>query len=432
MKKIAVNTLGCKNNQIESSIIKEDFISIGYDVVDFNDVADIYIINTCSVTEKSDKTAKYFIRQAKRANPEAKIIVTGCYAQVAAQELEKLGDVNLVLGNVEKHKMLDYIKYLKEDNKVHVRDIMEHQVFDFDKFASHSGRTRSFLKIQDGCNNRCTYCIIPYARGKSRSNKPENIINEINSLTAKGFKEIVITGIHLGQWGLDFESGHSLYDLIKEIEKINDLKRYRIGSLNPTEFDDELINVLAGSEKFCRHLHISLQSANNDILNAMQRGYTVEMYTDLIHKLKENMPDLAIGCDIIVGFPGETDEMFEQTYEHLKQLPISYLHVFSYSRRKGTPAYDMSNQVPHEVKKQRNKILTELAAQKGSEFKQSFIDKEMEILIEKSRDKATGRLKGLTGNYISVLIDAKDDLINEVVKVKITDISGDNLVGEII
>ncbi len=432
MKKIAVNTLGCKNNQIESSIIKEDFTSIGYEVVGFSDVADIYIINTCSVTEKSDKTAKYFIRQAKRANPKAKIIVTGCYAQVAAQELEQIDYVDLVLGNVEKHKMLDYLKYIEQENKVHVRDIMEHRVFDFDKFASHSGRTRSFLKIQDGCNNRCTYCIIPYARGKSRSNKPENIISEINNLTAKGFKEVVITGIHLGQWGLDFEPGQSLYNLINKIETINNLKRYRIGSLNPTEFDDELINTLANSEKLCRHLHISLQSANNDILKAMQRGYSVEMYIDLIHKLKAIMPDLAIGCDIIVGFPGETDDMFEQTYENLKQLPISYLHVFSYSRRKGTPAYDMPNQVPHKAKKQRNKILTELAAQKSMDFKQGFINKEMEILIEKSRDKSTGWLKGLTGNYITVLLDAQSDLINETVKVKIIDVSGDNLISQVV
>ncbi len=432
MKKIAVNTLGCKNNQIESSIIKEDFTSIGYEIVDFSEAADIYIINTCSVTEKSDKTSKYFIRQAKRINPKAKIIVTGCYAQIAAQELEEIDDVNLVLGNVEKHNILDYIKYFYGDSKVHVRDIMKHRVFDFDKFASHLGRTRSFLKIQDGCNNRCTYCIIPYARGKSRSNKPENIINEINSLTNKGFKEIVITGIHLGQWGLDFAPKVFLYNLINKVEKINNLKRYRIGSLNPTEFDDELINTFTNSEKFCRHLHISLQSANNEILKAMQRDYNVEKYTALIYKLKEKMPDLAIGCDIIVGFPGETDDMFNQTYENLKQLPISYLHVFSYSQRKGTPAYDMPNQVPHKVKKQRNKILTELATQKGKSFKQSFINKEMEILIEKSRDKATGMLKGLTGNYITVLIDSQSNLTNEIVKVKIIDISGDNLIAKII
>ena len=420
MKKVAIHTLGCKANQLESSIMADDLLKAGYEIVKFKEIADIYIINSCTVTGKSDSESRYAIRQAKRRNGSAKIIITGCYAQIAAQELTSMPEIDLIIGNSEKQNLITLINNLETSEKVIVSDIMQETEFKDKIVHSSSGRARANIKIQEGCNFRCSYCVIPYARGKSRSNILENVINQVKEIAGMGYNEVVLSGIHLGQWGLDLTPKSSLSNLLKEIEKIEDLQRYRLSSIDPMEFNDELIETLINSKKFCHHLHISLQSANNEILKAMKRRYSVEYYSNLINKLVKNMPDLAIGSDIIVGFPGETDEYFNDTYENLKILPISYIHIFSYSKRKGTPASLMDNQVSEHIKKERNAKLQELARAKNVQFMNGQLSAEVEILVEHSRDKKTGKLKGLTGNYISVLIDGSDELKGKLVKVRAT------------
>lgn len=436
MKKVAINTLGCKANQLESSIIGDDFLKNGYELVKFDQVADIYVINTCTVTAKSDSTSRYHIRQAKRTNPNAKIVVTGCYAQIAAEEVSLLQDVDLVVGNTEKQNIVEYITNSgildTQGCKVLVSDIMQENSFKDKKVHSSLGRTRANIKIQDGCNFRCSYCIIPYARGKSRSNKLENVIDQINQIVEDGFKEIILSGIHLGQWGLDFSPAKTLVDLIRAIEKIDKLERFRISSIDPLEFDDNLINALVESKKFCKHLHISLQSADNEILSAMRRRYTVEYYSELINKLHEKIPGISIGSDIIVGFPGESDNHFKNTYENLKKLPITYIHVFTYSKRKGTPAAVMPEQVPENIKKERNSLLTSLAKQKNIEFRKSFLGQKLKVLIEIVRDKKTGLLKGISDNYIHILIDASDDFKNKILDVEIVEVNEESTFGKIV
>ena len=423
MKKVAIQTLGCRTNQLESSIIADKFIENGWQVVNFSSKADIYVINTCTVTGKSDNSSRYFIRKAKKTNPEAKIIVTGCYAQVAPEELAKIEDVDFVLGNTEKLDLADLIVnngfLTKNNGKIYVSDIMKENKFKDKTVLSASGRVRANIKIQDGCNYRCTYCIIPYARGKSRSSELPDIINRIKEIINRGFNEIVLSGIHLGQWGLDFNPQNKLINLLREIENIPGFNRYRLSSMDPMEFDNKLIDFLTNSEKFCRHLHISLQSGNNEILKRMHRRYTVEKYSELINNFVEKIPFINIGSDIIVGFPGETEEYFENTYQNLKKLPISYIHVFTYSKRKGTPAASMPEQVDEKIKKQRNARLQQLAKAKNFAFRQKLIGNEFEIIVENTRDRKTGLLKGMTDNFIPVLTEGSDELKNQLVKVRI-------------
>ncbi len=368
------------------------------------------------------------MRKAKNTNPQAKIVLTGCYAQISAK---KIKNVDLVLGNTEKLHLIDYINDLQSE-KVFVSDIMNQKDFVDIVTTSSSGRTRANIKIQDGCDNRCSYCIIPFARGKSRSRKTFGIIDEINNLVQKGYKEIVLTGIHLGQWGLDFEEHKSLIDLLIEIEKINALKRYRIGSLNPLELSDDLIEFLSSSNKFCNHFHISLQSVNDEILKAMNRKYTVKQIFELCEKIVTKFPQAAIGGDIIVGFPTETEEQFNETFENIKKLPLNYLHVFPYSLREGTKAAGMSPQLVDNVKQQRAKKLKALVSKKKTDFKKQITGSILSVLIEQSRDKQTGFLKGISKNYQQVLVDGEDKLKNTIVKVKIEEILAENLKGIII
>ena len=335
MKKAAVHTLGCRTNQLESSIISGELEKSGFSIVKFNEIADLYVINSCTVTLKSDSESRYAIRQAKRRNLNAKIVITGCYAQSAKDELVNMPELDLVVGNVEKKEIVNIIiKNLFSESscqKIFVSDMADETDFGDKVIGSAQGRARANIKIQDGCNFKCSYCIIPSVRGKSRSNSLSNIICGVNEFVKNGFQEIVISGIHLGQWGMDLNPPNDLSSLLKEIEKIDELKRYRLSSIDPMEFSDELINTLVSSAKFCHHLHISLQSGCNKVLKAMKRRYSVEFYTDLIYKLNENIKNLAVGSDIIVGFPGETEDDFIETYNNLKALPLSYIHVFSYS-----------------------------------------------------------------------------------------------------
>ncbi|MEI7473159.1 MAG: tRNA (N(6)-L-threonylcarbamoyladenosine(37)-C(2))-methylthiotransferase MtaB [bacterium] len=430
MKKVAINTLGCKTNQLESSMIVENFVEYGFEVVKFSEHADIYIINSCSVTAKSDNDSKYFVRQAKRKNPQATIVITGCYAQVSAEEASKIEDVDFVIGNTEKQNIAEIV--LNKKDKVSVSNIMDETEFKGKKVYSASGRTRAVMKIQDGCNNRCSYCIIPYARGKSRSNNLDNIIEQVKELTDKGFTEIMLSGIHIGLWGADLEPKVSMLDLCKELEKIENLKRYRLGSLYPTEITDEMIEIFVNSEKFCRHLHISLQSADNSVLKAMGRNYPIETYINLVKKLVKLMPDIAVGSDIIVGFPGETHEMFENTCKNLQNLPISYLHVFPYSKRKGTPAAEMPNQINENEKKLRAETLKKIALEKNSIFKHNQLNKIFNVIVEKNRDKSTNKLKGITDNYLTVLFEGDDSLQGSLVSIQTSDIIDNQLHGKLL
>jgi len=418
MNKVAIHTLGCRANQHESSIIADKFVELGWEVVDFNEQADVYVINTCTVTAKSDTTSRYFIRKAKKNNPQAKVVVTGCYAQIEPLEVARVEGVDFVVGNIEKTDIAKLINSEISD-KIAVADIMQESEFRDKTVLSASGRARATIKIQDGCNYRCAYCIIPFARGKSRSNKPENVIKQVREITEKGYSEIVLSGIHLGQWGLDLQPKTTLAELLKEFEKIETLKRYRLSSLDPMEFDAELVDTLINSKKFCRHLHISLQSGSNKILKAMKRRYSVEHYTELINNLVDRIPLINIGTDIIVGFPGETDVDFEDTYNNLLKLPIGYIHVFSYSKRKGTAAEQMYGQVGENTKKLRNSRLQTLALEKRLEFRKKLIGAEFKIVVENQRDKSTGLLKGITDNYVSVDIKGGDELMNKLLMVRI-------------
>ncbi|HSA05901.1 MAG TPA: tRNA (N(6)-L-threonylcarbamoyladenosine(37)-C(2))-methylthiotransferase MtaB [Candidatus Gastranaerophilales bacterium] len=424
MKKVALQTLGCRANQLESSIIIDKFLKLGWEVVNFNSFADIYIINTCTVTGKSDNSSLSFVRKAKKINPAAKIIIAGCYPQVAAEEIAKIQDIDLVIGNAEKLNLPELLEkhdvFNENSGKIYVSDIMKEEKFRDETVLSASGRVRANIKIQDGCNYRCSYCIIPYARGKSRSKELYGTIEQIKQITDKGFKEIVLSGIHLGQWGLDLNPQKTLLTLLEEIEKISELKRFRLSSLDPMELNEEMITFLANSEKFCRHLHISLQSGNNEVLKRMNRRYTVEYYSELINSLVEKIPFINIGSDIIVGFPGETDANFENTYENLKKLSIGYIHIFPHSKRKNTPAAIMRDQVDEKVKKYRAARLKALAAEKSLEFREKLVGNEFEIIVENTRDKNTGLLKGMTDNFISTLIAGDNELKNQLVRVKIT------------
>lgn len=417
MKKFAIHTLGCKTNQLESTMISQLLLDNSYEQVGFDEIADFYIINSCTVTNNADSDTLYYIRRAKNHNPDAKIILTGCYAQLNPSCV----GADVVLGNNHKFEILNYLN----STIVAVDDIMSVKEFCDPKVFVNQGRTRANIKIQDGCNNRCSYCTIPYARGNSRSNSVENIISEINSYIKNDYKEIVFTGIHIGQWGRDFEEKQTLLDLLKQIEKIPNLPRYRLGSLEPPEITDEMIDFLSKSEKFAHHLHISLQNANDEILSLMKRKYTSKQVLDIMTKLKNKMPDISLGCDIIAGFPTETDEQFENCLLNIKAMPFSYMHVFPYSIRKGTPAALME-QVDEETKKMRAKKLRQVALEKKQEYLQSFLGKELEVLVEKSFSK-DGFLKGTSSNYISVITNYKDGMQNQIKKIVPSKIEGTSL-----
>lgn len=432
MKKIAITTLGCRANQLESSILSDSLKEYGFEVVNFKEIADFYIVNSCTVTEKSDKESRYFARQAKARNPNAKVILTGCYAQVSAEDALKFDEIDYVFGNTEKENIPAFLDSLDQnEEKVFVSDIMSQNLFRAKKVYSASGRTRAIIKVQDGCNFRCSYCIIPYARGKSRSNSVENVIEQAKIIVEKGFKELVLSGIHLGQWGLDLTPQSSLAAMIKELEKVDGLDRIRISSIDPQEFTEEFIDLFVKSTKLCRHLHISLQSGNNDVLKNMRRRYSVEFYSELIKNLSSKIPDLAVGSDIIVGFPGETDEQFEDTCKNLESLPISYIHVFSYSRRKGTPAADMLDQVPEHIKKMRSEKLKSIASKKHDEFVNAQIGKTYKILVERTRDKKSGMLKGMTDNFLTVHFDGDDSLKNNFVSLRLCRYESGMIFGEL-
>lgn len=394
MKTFYIKSLGCKTNQIEGQIIAESLVKNGFIKIEDKNKADIYIINSCTVTGHSDNQVLYLIKQVRKDNPKVKVILTGCMAQT--MDKSKI-DADLILGNNEKLEIEKYINELFEDNKKeHVENIFNVKEYK-GKFIYNTTSTRPPVKIQDGCNNRCSYCLIPYARGNSRSENIQNIIEQINIHTKNNVKEIVLTGIHIGQWGLEFNK--ELIDLLIEIEK-TDILRYRLGSLYVDEIDDKLFNFLKNSKKFCPHFHLSLQSLCNKTLKNMNRSYTKEFALQIIDKIHNNFKNPYIGCDIIVGFPNETNEDFVETKNALKLAQVSYIHSFPYSKRYGTKAYGMENQVLEHVKKERNKEIIELCKNLHKKFLDKNKNTTVRVIYEKGKN---GIYQGVSDNYIKIL-----------------------------
>lgn len=428
MKKFVIKTLGCKTNQVESALIAEILTKNNFKEIDDIKLADYYILNSCSVTHIADNKNLSFIRRAKRENPNIKTIITGCMAQLQKENLLKYSNIDFVIGNYEKN---DIVQILLNEEKLCVSDIFSHDLFKYEKLHN-TQRTRASVKIQDGCNNRCSYCTIPFARGKNRSNKIENIIEQINLFAKEGYYETILTGIHIGQWGMDFSPKLSLKILLEEIEK-TDIKRYRLGSLNPLELNENFIDFLANSDKFCPHFHLSLQSVCNKTLKNMNRKYSAEQIISLVEYINKKFTNAFIGCDIIVGFPDETFDDFETTRKNLENLGLSKIHVFPYSRRKGTIADLLPNQIKEEEKKKRVTIIQNISDTKLENFLKRNLNTTNEVIIEKRRDKKTNLLKGVTKNYINVLIDDNDCYKDSIQQIKLKEIfENDKLIADIV
>ena len=422
MKKVAFCTLGCKVNQYETNAIQREFEEANFETVDFDSYADVYVINTCTVTGMSDKKSRQMLRRAKKINPNSIVCAIGCYAQVAKEEVEKIEDVDIILGTLEKKNILKFVNDKLDGNSsgeekvVDVNNIMKLTPFEDYNSTAYTEHVRAEIKIQDGCDRFCSYCIIPYARGPVRSRKPDSIIKEVKELAKSGTKEVVITGIHISSYGKDFKdnlvlSNYKLIDLLEDLNKIESVKRIRLGSLEPRIIDEEFVSRLTNANKVCNHFHLSLQSGCNSTLERMNRKYTVEDFEKIVNLLRNNIPDVALTTDVIVGFPGETDEEFELTKKFLEKIKFSKMHVFKYSKRKGTPAEKMPNQVSEAVKEERSNVLINMSEKFEKEFAEKYIGKEVSVLFENS-------FEGHTPNYIKVeLEDKNSDIINQILSV---------------
>ncbi|MEH7384059.1 tRNA (N(6)-L-threonylcarbamoyladenosine(37)-C(2))-methylthiotransferase MtaB [Bacillus sp. JJ1521] len=424
MSLVAFHTLGCKVNHYETEAIWQLFKENGYERADFESTADVYVINTCTVTNTGDKKSRQVIRRAIRKNPDAVICVTGCYAQTSPAEIMAIPGVDIVVGTQDRKKMLDYIEQYKEERSPinGVGNIMKTRVYEELDVPSFTDRTRASLKIQEGCNNFCTFCIIPWARGLMRSRDPEEVIKQAQQLVNAGYKEIVLTGIHTGGYGEDMKD-YNLAALLRDLEsKVIGLKRIRISSIEASQITDEIIEVLDQSTKVVRHLHVPLQSGSNTVLKRMRRKYTMEFFAERLTKLRQALPGLALTSDVIVGFPGETEEEFMETYNFVKEHKFSELHVFPYSKRTGTPAARMEDQIDEEVKNERVHRLISLSDQLAKEYASNYEGEVLEVIPEElDKDNPnSGLYIGYTDNYLKVKFDATEDMIGKIVKVKIT------------
>ncbi|WP_313093596.1 tRNA (N(6)-L-threonylcarbamoyladenosine(37)-C(2))-methylthiotransferase MtaB [Chryseobacterium flavum] len=428
----AFHTLGCKLNFAETSTIARQLTDAGYDKVSFDDKADVYVINTCSVTENADRECKLHVKRAMKANPEGLVVIVGCYAQLKPEEISQIEGVDLVLGAKEKFNILSYLDDLeKSDNEgiVHSCEIEETDFF----IGSYSigDRTRAFLKVQDGCDYKCTYCTIPLARGISRSDTIENVLKNATEIAAKDIKEIVLTGVNIGDYGKG-EFGnkrheHTFLDLISELDKVEGIERIRISSIEPNLLKDESIELVSKSRSFVPHFHIPLQSGCDDLLKKMKRRYLTKLYHDRVYKIREVMPDAAIGVDVIVGFPGETEERFMETYNFLNELPITYLHVFTYSERENTEAAAMEEVVPVPERKKRNKMLRILSEKKKMAFYQTQLGKTLPVLWE--HENKDGKMFGFTENYVRVQKDFDQASVNKIEFLNLEKILSDGTVS---
>lgn len=408
---------GCKVNQYETNAMTQKFMEKGYEVIEHSKKADIYIINTCTVTNMSDRKSRQMLRRMKEQNENAIVVAVGCYAQVAKEELKKIPEIDLVLGNNEKLKITEYVEdYIdKNENQFEIEDVMHSKEFyDFGD-VTFTEKTRAVIKIQDGCDRFCSYCIIPYARGRVRSRKPESVVSEIEKIAKEGIKEVVITGIHIASYGKDFKNDYRLIDLLEELNKINGIERIRLGSIEPLLITEEFVNRLKKLEKVCHHFHLSLQSGCNETLKRMNRRYTIEEFKEIVERLRNTYKDVMLTTDIIVGFPGENEEEFEETYKFLKDIKFYKMHIFKYSPRKGTKAAEMKEQVNGNIKEERSKKLIELSDENEKEYNEKYIGKEVEILFEEEKE---GLYKGHTQNYILAYYKTNKKLENKIVRVK--------------
>lgn len=414
---VAFHTLGCKLNFAETSTIGNQFVEKGFSVVDFKEQADVYVINTCTVTENADRECRQIVRRALRLNPNAYVIVTGCYAQLRAEEIKKIKGVDAVLGSNEKFNIFSLIPEFNKDlpSCIQVTPTEKLDEFNFAFSSEALGRTRAFFKIQDGCDYKCTFCTIPKARGKSRSTSPDKVITEFKKLIHNGYKEVILTGVNVGDYGKHI--GKNLYKLLIDMLEVEGDYRIRISSIEPNLLTDEIIELTKTNSKLVNHFHIPLQSGSSKMLKLMQRRYKATFYEKLIYKLNQGIPDIGIGVDVIVGFPGETEEDFLETYNFLKALPISYLHVFTYSERPNTPAIEMDNVVPITERKKRNNMLRILSEKKRNEFYTKMVGKEVNVIFEEGN--GGNEMLGWTSNYVRVQQKYDENLINKITKQKI-------------
>ncbi len=418
----AFYTLGCKLNFSESSSLAQRFESAGYGVLPFSEAADIYVINTCSVTDFADAKCRNIVRKAKRRNPESKIIVIGCYAQLKPEEIAEIEGVDLVLGASEKFQVLDYIDQISDAEPGWIQTGSIEEVHSFEQAFSFGDRTRSFLKVQDGCNYNCSFCTIPLARGKSRSPKIETLVDQAHQLAEKGVREVVLTGVNIGDFGwTDGKKESSFLELIQALDRVEGIERFRISSIEPNLCSDEIIAFVSQSDRFVPHLHMPLQSGNNKQLAQMRRRYKRELYLDRVKQIKECMPEACIGVDVITGFPGETEADFLENVDFIRQMPISYLHVFTYSERPNTLADEMKDVVPMPERKRRNKVLRQLSHKKKRAFYEQQLGTQHRVLVEK--DARSSGLTGFTENYVKVdLIDSQLEA-NDLVEVYLKEIT---------
>ena len=435
MKTVAFYTLGCKVNQYETQALEELFLRSGYRVVGFNSPANVYVINTCTVTHHGDSKSRQIIRRAKRTNPRAVVVVMGCYVQVSPDEVLAVQGVDIVIGSADKSRVVELVERAGEGKQPvkMVRDLgMEEEFEELALERKHSDRTRAYVKIQDGCGQFCTYCIIPYARGPVRSRHPDKVADQVEKLAALGYREVILTGIHVTSYGRDLKTGATLLELIKRVHETKGLDRIRLSSLEPTYFTEQITEEVSRLNKVCRHFHLSLQSGCDATLKRMGRRYTTAEYRKVVKRLRERMPGVAITTDVMVGFPGETDDEFEATYRFLKQLELSNMHVFKFSPRKGTPAAEYKGQVNAKTKDIRSRVLLDLAAVLRKNFHDRFLGKSLEVLYQQKSSQPEGYYEGLTGNYIRVLVPTREDLNNRLAETRLVQSGRDFMIGEIV
>ena len=435
--KVAFTTLGCRTNQHDTAEMQVILKKEGYAIVDSSETADIYVINTCTVTARSDYSSRLAVKKSLAINENATVVFTGCYAQLNPEDSAKMEGLDIVLGNADKLKIAEVLKAkLKNDSlqkktslaEVYMSDIHADREFKPLPVTQFQGRTKAFIKVQTGCDESCSFCTVVRARGSSASDTRENILDNVRHAIDGGYKEITLTGINLGTWGMDFHLKETFSSLVEDIANLNGNFRVRLSSINPMEIDDHLIELISQHEKICPHLHIPLQSGDTEVLSKMKRNYNAKQYEHIVRRASEKISPLGLGADVIVGFPGESEISFEHTRKLIEELPFSYLHVFSYSPRSGTEAHNFKNNIKNITKKERNLILNDLVKEKARQFYKSFIGKKVTVLVEE-RKQADGVLKGYSEHYIPVSIDAEGFLQNQLVSVLITEIRKNKLIG---
>ncbi len=427
---VSIVTLGCKTNQFESAAMSEQLQQAGYRQVAFESGADLVVVNTCTVTAATDSQSRNLIRRARRFNPQARVVVTGCYAQIDPQGLSQLPGVSLVIGNQEKAHLLESLTTLDQADMIQVGDIRDCKTIEPLALTGFEQRSRAFVQIQNGCDAFCSYCIIPYARGCSRTVQVADVVRQVEKLSSNGYPEIVLTGIHIGNYGHDLQPRIDLLDLLKKIEESNFSGRLRLGSIEPTELPASLYKYIIASDWICPHFHIPLQAGDDDVLQRMNRHYSTKFFHNLVDDIHQLQADAAIGLDVITGFPGETEQQFERTCQLLETLPFSHLHVFPFSKRTGTPAATMPDQISGTTIKERAALLRQIGERKYQNFAQRFVGSELQLVIEGG--EANGFRKGLSANYLSVQVPVATAEPGELLRVKIVDLSKNGLVGELV